>query len=408
MQALCLLSFASIVSSALLPDGESDNVPHYDVDWNAQPTLPRFGMPDIVHDSDRLPQMVVGQRMPEATHDKARAWDAARSKQTSAQLMQRSSTSAAAAAAAAAAAPPTHEKLPCPLGADGTASCVKSFGSPDGAAEGDTPPALPDISVLGGRHPARFVFENPTGVSGPDSVDPPEPTDFGNAQGEREMNHAVTDKVDRVLYKQRPANEVLCDLGGCPSDGQGMVEKAGPSALRRAVAMAAVDALPSGAAPMPDRPGEEQPTGRQRPAMPEASDTDDAAGEARVVLGTSRRAMLRRLSVTLEQEAAREGIRSTPATQAAVQSAVARAVAATERGSDLTPLLDDARRLAQAQLRRWRLDTLSKVDDEGFRDISREDEQRMLARMPDVVGRAADPAPRVVAANPYAREEGEV
>ena len=172
------------------------------------------------------------------------------------------------------------------------------------------------------------------------------------------MQQSIATNADAVhnldsLPKQKPAGEVLCDLGGCPNDSLGMVERHGPHALRRAVAMVATAGQAAGA--MPERQSEEQPTEeRPRLAMPEAAagaagDADDP-DDADDAVGRPRHAMLRRLASRLEEEAAQEGTRRTPETQAVVRAAVASAAAS----NDGKPLLAEARRIAQPQLQRIR------------------------------------------------------
>ena len=75
-----------------------------------------------------------------------------------------------------------------------------------------------------------------------------------------------------------------------------------------------------------------------------------AAGRIFNVGGRPRHAMLRRLASRLEEEAAQEGTRRTPETQAVVRAAVASAAAS----NDGKPLLAEARRIAQPQLQRIR------------------------------------------------------
>lgn len=172
------------------------------------------------------------------------------------------------------------------------------------------------------------------------------------------MQQSIATNADAVhidpLPKQKPAGEVPCDLG-CPNDSLGMVERRGPHTLRRAVAMVAT-AGQAAAAAMPERQSEEQLTERPRLAMPEAAasaeddadDPDDA--DDRAAVGRPRHAMLSRLASRLEEEAAQEGTRRTPETQAVVRAAVASA-AASNNGK---PLLTEARRIAQPQLQRIR------------------------------------------------------
>ena len=172
------------------------------------------------------------------------------------------------------------------------------------------------------------------------------------------MQQSIATNADDAVHnlvslpKQKPAGEVLCDLGGCPNDSLGMVERRGPHALRRAVAMVATAG--QAAAAMPERQSEEQPTERPRLAMPEAAagaagDADDP-DDADDAVGRPRHAMLRRLASRLEEEAAQEGTRRTPETQAVVRAAVASAAAS----NDGKPLLAEARRIAQPQLQRIR------------------------------------------------------
>ena len=180
------------------------------------------------------------------------------------------------------------------------------------------------------------------------------------------MQQSIATNADAVhnldsLPKQKPAGEVPCDIG-CPNDSVRMIERrgphaphrpedmnherGGPHALRRPVAMVAT----AGQA-MPEHQGEEQPTERPRLAMPEAvaGDADDP-DDADDSVGRPRHAMLRRLASRLEEEAAQEGTRRTPEMQAVVRAAVANAAAS----KDGKPLLAEARRIAQPQLRRIR------------------------------------------------------
>ena len=121
------------------------------------------------------------------------------------------------------------------------------------------------------------------------------------------MQQSIATNADDAMHnlvslpKQKPAGEVLCDLGGCPNDSLGMVERRGPHELHRAVAMVA--ARSTVAAAMPERQSEEQLTGRPRLAMPEvavgAAEDADGAGDE-VAVGRSRHALLRRLALRLE------------------------------------------------------------------------------------------------------------
>ena len=180
------------------------------------------------------------------------------------------------------------------------------------------------------------------------------------------MQQSIATNADAVhnldsLPEQKPAGEVPCDIG-CPNDSVRMIERrgphaphrpedmnherGGPRALRRPVAMVAT----AGQA-MPEHQSEEQPTERPRLAMPEAvaGDADDP-DDADDSVGRPRHAMLRRLASRLEEEAAQEGTRRTPEMQAVVRAAVANAAAS----KDGKPLLAEARRIAQPQLRRIR------------------------------------------------------
>jgi len=180
------------------------------------------------------------------------------------------------------------------------------------------------------------------------------------------MQQSIATNADAVhnldsLPEQKPAGEVPCDIG-CPNDSVRMIERrgphaphrpedmnhqrGGPHALRRPVAMVAT----AGQA-MPEHQSEQQPTERPRLAMPEAvaGDADDP-DDADDSVGRPRHAMLRRLASRLEEEAAQEGTRRTPEMQAVVRAAVANAAAS----KDGKPLLAEARRIAQPQLRRIR------------------------------------------------------
>ena len=283
-QRVAMLCLAASIGALLPDDGELP----YDVAWDAQPKLPHLGMPETVG-AEQLPQMVVAQSMPEAAWGKVPSWSIARTKEmepTAPHLMQQT------IATNADAAHDTHDSLPCTPGADGIASCIKSFSPPNRAAASDSPDALDD-SPLRGKHPTKFIY------AFPGELDQSEPRDFGDVQGGRAMNHALWGLANPG--KQRPANEVLCDLGGCPNDSLGMVERRGPHELHRAVAMVA--ARSTVAAAMPERQSEEQLTGRPRLAMPEvavgAAEDADGAGDE-VAVGRSRHALLRRLALRLE------------------------------------------------------------------------------------------------------------
>ena len=179
------------------------------------------------------------------------------------------------------------------------------------------------------------------------------------------MQQSIATNADAVhnldyLPKQRPADEVPCDLGGCPNDSLGMVERHGPHALHRAVAMVATPGHAAAAA-MPERQSEEKLTDsfaeRNRPRLPMPEAAAGAAGDADDpddaddAVDRPRHAMLRRLASRLEAETAQEGTRRTTAYESQVVRAAVASAAARKDGK---PLLAEARRIAQPQLQRIR------------------------------------------------------
>ena len=287
---------------ALLPPGDEAGMPEFDIKWDAQPALPRLGMAEDV----QMPANV----MPDVEPHEAPApiGDAARSTLISEQLMRRLDVAGAPPVEphdASDGAPPASDASPCPIGPDGLPNCFKTFTRPDTGVLGR---ALPDISVLKGKRPLKFIFEYPTGTGAkyPRDVDQPEPrpTDFDASQrGERAMNHGGRE----TLMNQEPrfaapgkggprvaGSAALCDLQkmGCPNDSLGMVEKTGPSAQRRPGRMAGpADDVPRGA-PMPDVPAasdaETPPRGdvgrvHSRDSMPEVGSAVDAQRAERPV-----------------------------------------------------------------------------------------------------------------------------